>query len=185
MSVTVRVENGVIADVKAVGENETLGVGSRAIEMLPERILAAQSADVDGVSGCTFSSTAVKAAAQEAIAQAAGSAAQAAAGIRMRPGAYTGYGTGYGIIGKLAMDVTVSENEITAIEVNDHNRETITIFTAAVEKLVPRILETQSLEVDGVTGATSSSNGIKAAVADALSQALAAAGTDPSALKSF
>lgn len=185
MSVTVRVENGVIADVKAVGENETLGVGSRAIEMLLERILAAQSADVDGVSGCTFSSTAVKAAAQEAIAQAAGSAAQAAADIRMQPGAYTGYGTGYGIIGKLAMDVTVSENEITAIEVNDHNRETITIFTAAVEKLVPRILETQSLEVDGVTGATSSSNGIKAAVADALSQALAAAGTDPSALKSF
>lgn len=185
VSVTVRVENGVITDVTAVGENETLGVGSRAIEMLPERILAAQSADVDGVSGCTFSSTAVKAAAQEAIAQAAGSTAQAAADIRMQPGTYTGYGTGYGIIGKLAMDVTVSENEITAIEVNDHNRETITIFTAAVEKLVPRILGTQSLEVDGVTGATSSSNGIKAAVADALSQALAAAGTDPSALKSF
>lgn len=65
----------------------------------------------------------------------------------------------------------------------DPNRETANIFQAAVDLLIPRIVENQSLSVDAVCGATSSSNGIKAAVADALTQALSAAGTDASALE--
>ena len=77
--------------------------------MMPERIVAAQSAEIDGVSGCTFSSTAVKAAAQAAIDQALGTTAAETAEIKMEPGTYTGHGTGYGIIGQLAMDVTVDE----------------------------------------------------------------------------
>ena len=185
VSVTLTVEDGEIKEAAVVGDGETQGVGSRAIEMMPERIVAAQSAEIDGVSGCTFSSTAVKAAAQAAIDQALGTTAAEAAEIKMEPGTYTGHGTGYGIIGQLAMDVTVDEAEIVSIDVNDSNRETATIFGAAVEKLVPRILENQSLEVDAITGATSSSNGIKAAVADALSQAIAAAGTDASAIQNF
>ena len=65
--VTVSVQNGKIISVTATGENETPGVGSRAIEQLPKMILAAQSADIDALSGCTVSSNAVLKAAKEAI----------------------------------------------------------------------------------------------------------------------
>ena len=89
------------------------------------------------------------------------------------------------VLGQLALDVTVDETSIVSITVNDPNRETANIFQAAVDLLIPRIVENQSLSVDAVCGATSSSNGIKAAVADALTQALSAAGTDASALDNF
>lgn len=182
--VTVSVQNGKIISVTATGENETPGVGSRAIEQLPKMILAAQSADIDALSGCTVSSNAVLKAAKEAIAAASGTET-AAAQVVMTPGTYTGRGAGYGIIGQLALDVTVDETSIVSITVNDPNRETANIFQAAVDLLIPRIVENQSLSVDAVCGATSSSNGIKAAVADALTQALSAAGTDASALDNF
>lgn len=182
--VTVSIQNGKIISVTATGENETPGVGSRAIEQLPKMILAAQSADIDALSGCTVSSNAVLKAAKEAIAAASGTET-AAAQVIMTPGTYTGRGAGYGIIGQLALDVTVDETSIVSITVNDPNRETANIFQAAVDLLIPRIVGNQSLSVDAVCGATSSSNGIKAAVADALTQALSAAGTDASALDNF
>ena len=184
VSVTVTVDENAITDVQIVGDSETPTIGGQAIPQFPQKILDAQSADIDGVTGATFTSAAIKSALADALAAAAGTEATVSE-VKMAPGTYTGYGTGYGIIGQLSMNVTVDENQIVSIEVNDHNRDTITIFNAAVDKLIPRILEAQSLDVDGITGATGSSNGIKAAVADALTQALAAAGTDSSALKNF
>ena len=59
--------------------------------------------------------------------------------------------------------------KMTAIEVIAHN-ETKGLSDAAIAEMPAKILEAQSVEVDGVSGATSTSNGIKAAVADALSQ---------------
>ena len=135
--VTVSVQNGKIISVTATGENETPGVGSRAIEQLPKMILAAQSADIDALSGCTVSSNAVLKAAKEAIAAASGTET-AAAQVVMTPGTYTGRGAGYGIIGQLALDVTVDETSIVSITVNDPNRETANIFQAAVDLLIPR-----------------------------------------------
>ena len=82
--VTVSVQNGKIISVTATGENETPGVGSRAIEQLPKMILAAQSADIDVLSGCTVSSNAVLKAAKEAIAAASGTET-AAAQVVMTP----------------------------------------------------------------------------------------------------
>lgn len=72
VSVTVTLENGVITDVSATGESETEGVGSNAIEQLPDKIVAANSTDVDAVTGATISSNAVKEAAQAALDQAHG-----------------------------------------------------------------------------------------------------------------
>ena len=57
-------ENG-ITDVKAVGDSETDGVGSKAVDALPAAILEAQSADVDGISGASFTSKAILLAAQD------------------------------------------------------------------------------------------------------------------------
>lgn len=64
ITVTIKVENGVIADCLVEGPDETEGVGSNAVEQLPAIIVEANSVDVDGISGCTFSSNAILEAAQ-------------------------------------------------------------------------------------------------------------------------
>ena len=69
--VTVTVEGGKVASV-TVGENsETQGIGSKAVEQLPEAIVAANgTAGVDGVSGATIASKAIFSAVEDAMAQA-------------------------------------------------------------------------------------------------------------------
>ena len=61
-----------ILSVEASGDQETKGLGDVAIEELKERILAAQSAEVDVVSGASVSSTAMLSAAADCIEQARG-----------------------------------------------------------------------------------------------------------------
>lgn len=78
-------------------------------------------------------------------------------------------GVGMGIADGLTVKVTMDGDQMTAIEVISHN-ETKGISDAAIAEMPERILQAQSVEVDGVSGATSTSNGIKAAVTDALSQ---------------
>ncbi|MDO5376967.1 MAG: flavocytochrome c [Clostridia bacterium] len=85
----------------------------------------------------------------------------------MTPGTYTG--TAKGMFDGLTVAVTVSEDAIEKIEVTAHN-ETSPGWPA-LEKLPEAIVEAQSIAVDGISGATMSSNGVKAAVEDALTQA--------------
>ena len=70
--VTVTVEGGKVASVE-VGENsETEGIGSKAIEQLPEAIVAANGTlGVDGVGGATITSGAILSAVEDCLAQAA------------------------------------------------------------------------------------------------------------------
>ena len=56
-------DKGGIADVQIQGQAETPDVGGAAMPLLAKKILNAQSADIDGVSGATFTSNAVKEAA--------------------------------------------------------------------------------------------------------------------------
>lgn len=74
--VTLTVEGGKITTVEAVGESETAGIGTLALEQLPAAIVEAQSADVDGVATATVTSDAIKAAAQACIDQAMGIAGE-------------------------------------------------------------------------------------------------------------
>ncbi|NCB50440.1 MAG: FMN-binding protein [Clostridia bacterium] len=64
ITVTLKVEDGVITDCIVDGPDETDGVGSNAVEQLPGKIVEANSVEVDGISGCTFSSNAILEAAQ-------------------------------------------------------------------------------------------------------------------------
>lgn len=65
--VTVKVSGDDIVSVEAVGEDETQGVGSLAIDELPDKIAEADSTDVDGVSGATKTSNAIKEAVDKAL----------------------------------------------------------------------------------------------------------------------
>lgn len=68
------------------------------------------------------------------------------------------------------MEVTVDANSITAITVTEH-QETEGVGTKAIEALPSAIVDSNSVEVDDIAGATVSSTAIKAAVAEALKQA--------------
>ncbi len=59
VTVTVTKEGDKITKVEAVGANETAGVGSKAIDELPDKIVKANSADVDVVAGATITSKAI------------------------------------------------------------------------------------------------------------------------------
>lgn len=70
LKVSVTVEGGKITAVEVVEHNETEGIGTNAISALPEKIVEAQSTDVDDVSGATLSSAAIKEAVDNALEQA-------------------------------------------------------------------------------------------------------------------
>lgn len=67
VKVTVEVKGDDIVSVEAVGEKETQGVGSNAIEQLPDKIEEADSTDVEVVSGATVTSNAIKEAVDKAL----------------------------------------------------------------------------------------------------------------------
>ncbi|MBE5959539.1 MAG: FMN-binding protein [Lachnospiraceae bacterium] len=83
-------------------------------------------------------------------------------------GVYSGEAWGYG--GVIKALVTIRNKKINCIEVTDHKNETESYYKMA-EKIIPRIIEAQSPNVDTVSGATYSSNGIKNAVIMALNKA--------------
>ena len=85
------------------------------------------------------------------------------------PGTYEGSADGFG--GLVTVKVTVDENVITAIEINA-DKETPAIGGAAVPTLVENAIGKQDADaIDTVSGATVTSNAVKAAVASALALA--------------
>ncbi len=69
VTVTLTIKDDHLTAVDIQGEKETPGVGSKAIEELSEKILASNTVAVDGISGATFTSTAILTAAAEALGQ--------------------------------------------------------------------------------------------------------------------
>ena len=74
--VTVTVKDGKIAEVTVGDNSETQGIGSKAIEQLPAKIVEAGGTEgVDAVSGASVTSKAIFTAVDEALEQAKGGAA--------------------------------------------------------------------------------------------------------------
>ncbi len=65
--VNVEVNGDDIVSVEAIGDEESEGVGSKAIEELPGKIEEADSTDVEAVSGATVTSNAIKEAVDKAL----------------------------------------------------------------------------------------------------------------------
>ncbi|EHL06117.1 FMN-binding domain protein [Desulfitobacterium hafniense DP7] len=70
IAVAVEIADGKIADVKVTSHGETEGIGTLAVEQLPGKIVEAQSTEVDGVSGASVSSAAIKEAINDALTKA-------------------------------------------------------------------------------------------------------------------
>ena len=199
--VTVTIQNGGIASVTVGDNSETQGIGSKAIEQLPEAIVAANGTEgVDAVSGATVTSKAIFTAVEDCLAQAQGGAAEQAAPAEAdkaeEPAAdektdekaepateetkaeasiWYNDGTyaaeGKGIGGKVPVTVEVKGGVIASVTVGD-NSETQGIGSKAIEQLPEAIVAANGTEgVDGVSGATVTSKAIFTAVEDCLEQA--------------
>ncbi len=103
------------------------------------------------------------------------SSAASASGA-FKAGTYTAAAKGMG--GDVTVEVVVTADEITAIKVVSH-KETPGISDLPIEQIPAKIVETQSLAVDTVSGATITSTALLTAVTDCLTQA----GADVEALK--
>ena len=77
VSVTLTLTDGAITGCTAEGKDETEGVGSQAIAKMPGEIAESGSIAVDGVSGATITSTAIKEAAAAALTACGGSSSTA------------------------------------------------------------------------------------------------------------
>ena len=166
VTVTVTVdENGITgADLDTSGE--TASIGGAHDEEFTAQILE-KGADIDGIAGATITSHALRIAVEKALAQAAG----AESGGEKTPvpdGTYTAKAPSFGVMKEMELSVTFENNAITGIETlcagsatQADEEEYNTIYATVENFLFPRIIESQSLAVDAISGATVSSNAAK------------------------
>ncbi|MDO4156789.1 MAG: FMN-binding protein [Oscillospiraceae bacterium] len=83
-------------------------------------------------------------------------------------GIYQGEAQGYG--GKVVVELTITHGSFTDLHILSAEQED-TAYLEAASVLLETILEEQTTDVDGVSGATFSSNGILHATEDALRKA--------------
>lgn len=83
------------------------------------------------------------------------------------PGTYTATASGIGLI---TMTATFDENSITGIEL-DLSEETENIGQVVKDDIIERIMNTQSAEIDGFSGATVTTNAVKSCLNKCIAQA--------------
>lgn len=158
VSVTLTVDEEKITACTIVGDAETAGVGSRAIEEMPAQIMQANTYEVDGVSGATVTSNAVREAAKQAMTE-AGLIQEN--GGELVPGTYTASFHGY--TSDVTVEVTLSDDAIEDVKVVEQG-ETVGIGSYAIEAMPEKMVEQQTAMVDMVSGATATSTAIRQAV---------------------
>lgn len=183
VKVSVTVKDHKITEIKVLSNSDDAAFFNRASTGVIKNILAKQSLKVDVVSGATYSSNGIIKAVKNALtgeedkssAKAAGSSAKSAGsvGTADESGTYkdgTFIGTASGYHGTVKVSVTIKKNKIKSIKVLE-NHDDAAYFNRAKGILLPLMVKKQSTNVDAVSGATFSSNGIIKAVRNALSKA--------------
>lgn len=185
VNVTASIQGDKIIEVKAEGPNETPDRGGVACEKIPAKIVEAGSTKVDAIAGATITCNAITSAMDDILEQAG--LAEAPTSVTMKPGVYVGEGKGFDWIEPVRVKIVVDEAKLLSVDVIEMelNREEPVILKSAIEKLIPRMIEHQSVSVDAITGATGSSSGIKLATRDALKKALKAGGSPETAIRYF
>ncbi len=179
-TVTVEVEltEDSIKSVTVTEHQETEGISDPAIEEIPKAIVAAQSFNVDAISGATITSDAIKEAVKAAIESSGADTSAASAGGESAPvenkdvtftaGTYTGKANGYN--GPVELDVTFTDSAIDKIEVKT-SKETAHIGDIAYDLMFADAKEATGSGVDAISGATFTSAAVRAALNDAAEQA--------------
>jgi len=189
VTVTLTIDGTTLTNVEIVGDKETPEVGGRAVAQLGAVMVAANSVAVDGLSGATYTSTAILTAAADALAQSGVELVAQEISIEqhMTPGTY--YGEAYGKWPKGSIEgerfgcpatieptkvaVTVDETSILSVEILETS-DTPGFIDPVIERIPDAVVEYQSVAVDAVTGSTLTTQ----AVLSGVSQALTEAGAD-------
>lgn len=87
----------------------------------------------------------------------------------VKNGTYIGEGIGFG--GEIRVEIYICDNKINKINIANHN-ETSGYYEEVFKNISREIVEEQSINIDSVSGATTSSRGMMNAVKDALSKAI-------------
>ncbi|NLZ94950.1 MAG: FAD-binding protein, partial [Bacteroidales bacterium] len=103
----------------------------------------------------------------------------------MAPGTYTAEAYGFSMSWPDILSVTVSENEIESISFDEESGSTASMVDTVAATMFPRVLESQSVDVDIVSGATLTSLSARTAIEDCIKQALVAAGNEESTIAEF
>lgn len=160
MTVEVVVEGNVITSVVVLEHEETDGLADPALEDVPAAIVARNGTDVDVVSSATVTSEAVIKAVEKAL----------GLGAKVRAATYndgTYEATVDAAHGPLSVAVTIADGEISDVVVTEHS-ETEGLTDPAVTDLPAEMVETNSTNVDVISGATLTSKAVKSAVDEAL-----------------
>lgn len=179
--VAVTIEDQTITSIEILSASgEDTAFLNKAIAVI-DSILAAQSVDVDTISGATYSSRGIIAAVNNALTgeEDTNETAEAEEGegdtevetveeSTWADGTYTGSGTGFR--GTISVQVVVEDGVITSITVLSYSDDD-SYFSKAQSGVISSILSNQTTNVDTVSGATYSSVGIINAVRSALNQA--------------
>lgn len=187
-TVRVTVEHAQIASIDVTAHADKNPFWGKALGVI-DRVLKAQTWQVDAVSGATYSSRGILEAVRNAL---TGSNERSAQPKKQKPpkktpteqyddsktlrdGVWTGSARGFG--GTIRVKVTVRDGKMTKIEVTSHSGESPSYFKKA-KKIIPRMLKKGSPNVDTISGATYSSKGIREAVKQALKKAAGAKQTE-------
>ena len=171
VTVTITVDGSSVTDVQVNGDDETPAVGGAALETLADQIKEQQSAEIDGVSGATFTSNAARMAAAEVFDAAMGNENSTEKQVAA-DGTYKETALSFGWTGPLTAEVTIADNAITEIYIaEEYDTYTGEMAYMAFDNFIPRVLEEQSLNVDAITGATVTSNAIRECVRLAIEEA--------------
>ncbi|MGI6037732.1 MAG: FMN-binding protein [Limnochordia bacterium] len=154
----VTISSDKITAIEIVEHVETPFLSDLAFDQVPPAIIEQGTTEVELVTGASVTSKAIVEAVEDALRKAK----------VYRDGTYQGQAQGHN--GPLVVEVTISANQITAIEIVEHS-ETPFLSDLAFDQVPPAIIEQGTTQVDHVTGASVTSKAIMEAVDNALLQA--------------
>lgn len=175
IQVQVRISEGKILDIQIVKADGEGAAYLKKASSLTDKMLQAQSTNVDAVSGATFTSNGIIKAVRNALEKAAGketgdenvSNSGKAGAFPYKDGVYFGHGTGFA--GEITVAIIIEDKTLKAAIVTEASDDSA--FLTKAKKILEEMVARQSVEVDAVTGATYSSNGIIDAVKEAVKAA--------------
>ena len=179
VTVTVKVADGKITELVLDDYADDKSYMERAKNRIFQEMISRQNTDVDTVSGATYSSNGLIEAVNKALGNEEGegkkpeqeesedkqSFIEAGRFQNLTDGIYTGSADAFR--GDVEVQVTVEKQKVTDISILSYC-DTEEYFFKAAPAVIEQMKAEQSLNVDAVSGATYSSNGIIHAVANAL-----------------
>lgn len=179
VTVTVKVADGKITELVLDDYADDKSYMERAKNRILQEMISRQNTDVDAVSGATYSSNGLIEAVNKALGNDEGEGKkpeqeesedkqffiEAGRFQNLTDGIYTGSADAFR--GDVEVQVTVEKQKVTDISILSYC-DTEEYFFRAAPAVIEQMKAEQSLNVDAVSGATYSSNGIIHAVANAL-----------------